>query len=195
MAHASVGLKVLGNPSLISTLPMDVRPGRKYPRAERDPNSEWANGYWRTGLPYATNSWDWRMYLAEQQFHYKASDTRAQLKVRAKRCARGHLSYDEHNIKKLRALVQGREMSTHLERNAREVNKTNKKQLVKIIEAADDADDALEAAREFLKFSELPPERLHLLLQLTGQGSTTICPTTALQSIQSATTGVDWVVL
>jgi hypothetical protein len=195
MAHASVGLKVLGNPSLISTLPMDVRPGRKYPRAERDPNSEWANGYWRTGLPYATNSWDWRMYLAEQQFHYKASDTRAQLKVRAKRCARGHLSYDEHNIKKLRALVQGREISTHLERKAREVNKTNKKQLVKMLEAADDADHALEAAREFQKFSELPPELKNRVYTYYFKSLGKVPPRFALQSIQSATTGVDWVVL
>jgi hypothetical protein len=61
-------------------------------------------------------------------------------------------------MKKLRALVQGREMSTHLERKAKEVNKPNKKQLVKMLEAADDADHALEAAREFQKFSELPPE-------------------------------------
>jgi hypothetical protein len=127
MAHASVGLKVLGNPSLTGTLSVDVRPGRKYPRAESDLNPEWANDYWRTGLPYTTTSWDWRLYLTEHQFYHKASDTRAQLEVRVKRCAQGRPSYDEHNIKRLRALVQGREMSTHLERKAKKSQQTQQK--------------------------------------------------------------------
>jgi hypothetical protein len=62
MAHADVGLKVLGNPSLTSTLPRDVRPGRKYGRTERDLDTSWANGYWKTSLPYATTTGDWRIY-------------------------------------------------------------------------------------------------------------------------------------
>jgi hypothetical protein len=112
MAHAGVGLKVLGNPSLTSTLPKDVRPGRKYGRTERDLDTSWANGYWKTSLPYATTTGDWRIYLAEHQFYHNASDTHARLKTHAKRYAQGHSSYQDHDVKKLRALVQGRVTST-----------------------------------------------------------------------------------
>jgi hypothetical protein len=155
MAHADVGLKVLGNPSLTSTLPRDVRPGRKYGRTERDLDTSWANGYWKTSLPYATTTGDWRIYLAEHQFYHNASDTHARLKAHAKRCAQGHSSYQGHDVKKLRALVQGRVTSTDLKCN---VDKATKKQLMKILEDADVADDALEVLREFHRFSELPPE-------------------------------------
>jgi hypothetical protein len=158
MAHAGVGLKVLGNPSLTSTLPVDVRKGMKYPRVERNLNPDWANGYWRTGLPYATTSWDLKTYMAEHQVYHEASDTCAQLEARAKRYARGQPSYDKHNIRKLRLLVQHRAMSTYPERKAQGVKKPNKKQLVEILEAADDAVVVPEARKVFHKFSELPPE-------------------------------------
>jgi hypothetical protein len=139
MAYAGVGLKVLGNPSLTGTLPVDVREGMKYPRVERNLDPDWASGYWRTGLPYATTSWDLKTYMAEHQVYHKASDTCAQLEARAKRYARGQPSYDKHNIRKLRLLVQHRAMSTYLKRKAQGVKKPNKKQLVETLEAADDA--------------------------------------------------------
>jgi hypothetical protein len=158
MVQASVGLKVLGNPSLSSTLPLGARDGRKYGRTERDLNASWANGYWKTSLPYANTTGDWRIYLAEHQFFHNASDTHARLKAHAKRCAQGHPSYQGHDVKKLRALVQDRGI-TGMEPDLKcRVDRATKKQLVKMLEDADVADDALKVSREFHKFSELPPE-------------------------------------
>jgi hypothetical protein len=155
MADAGVGLKVLGNPSLTITLPLGAREGRKYGRTERDLNASWANGYWKTSLPYATTTADWKIYLADHQFYHNPSDTHARLRAHAKRCAQGHPSYQGHDVEKLRALVHVRVMHTDLQCR---VDRATKKQLVKMLEDADVADDALEVSCEFHKFSELPPE-------------------------------------
>jgi hypothetical protein len=153
MADPSANTAVLGdNGSLRRTLPVTARRGRKYHPHERKHGDMLANHYWRTSLPWAVTSDDWRRYLKKHHFYFKKSDNIAKLAARAERCARGHPSYDDRYLKELKALARERGLGRVLERQA------NYAQLVKGLEAADNAADALEASRQFPKFLELPPE-------------------------------------
>jgi hypothetical protein len=157
MALARVGLNAPVNRATKgaaknTTLPKAVRNDRDYPSWERALDPDCLNSSWQTGLPCAYTVRDWRRYLSIEGFYFKTNDKYARLETLAKRCARGHQSYDRQCIKNLRELACNRGLDASLG------PKANKKQLVEALEAADDATDAMETSREFHKFSELPPE-------------------------------------
>jgi hypothetical protein len=153
MASVGVDSNVPGNKaSPNSALLMRIQKDKKYTRKERELDPGWATDYWQTGLPRATIKSEWRRYLTEHHCHFKVSDNEEELKARAQRCARGHPSYDGHNVKKLKSLAQGRGLDKQL------VRKLTKGQLVQQLEAADDEDHAMAFSRGFSKFFALPPE-------------------------------------
>jgi hypothetical protein len=156
MADPSANMAVLGdNGSLRRTLPVTARRGRKYHPHERKHGDMLANHYWRTSLPWAVTSDDWRRYLKKHHFYFKKSDNIAKLAARAERCARGRPSYDGRYVKELKVLVRERSLGRVLKSQA------NHAELVRGLEAADDADDAahaLKALRQLPKFLQLPPE-------------------------------------
>jgi hypothetical protein len=153
MAPASVDPNALVNHTAQDvTQLVSVRSDREYPQSERRLKPGWPNSYWQTEVPHMVGMDETRYYLKKRGFYYKKTEKFARLKVLAKRCARGHRSYDAYSVRDLKTLIRSRGLKWQA---------PSKKNLVQCLEAADDADDAkdaMNATKKLPRFSELPPE-------------------------------------
>jgi hypothetical protein len=162
MAPASVDPNALvGHTAQSSTHPVSVRSDREYSRSERRLKPGLSNNYWQTDLPRLVSMDQFRYCLKKKGFYCRKTEKFSRLKVLARRCCRGHQSYDACSVKDLKTLIQSRGLKWQ---------SPSKRDLVQRLEAADDADDARDARKvtqKLHRFSELPPELRNRIYILT----------------------------